>query len=212
MFHFSTDALDALLASYGYAIVAAFVGIESLGVPFPGETMLVAAAVYAGQTHRIGLIGIIIAAAAGAIIGDNIGFTIGRFGGYPILHRYGHYIRLNHRKLKVGMYLFMKHGGKVVFFGRFVSILRTWAAFLAGANRMHWARFLGFNAAGGIIWAAVFAVGGYYLGDRISQVSGPVGLVQLGIGVVALVVSFLVIRRQEHSLEDIAEAAIPGPI
>src|SRR5450759_3906326 len=108
VFHISTDALDALLASYGYAIVAAFVGIESLGVPFPGETMLVAAAVYAGQTHRIGLLGIIIAAAAGAIIGDTIGFTIGRFGGYPILHRYGHYIRLNHRKLKVGMYLFMK--------------------------------------------------------------------------------------------------------
>jgi membrane protein DedA with SNARE-associated domain len=212
LINFSVDTLDFLLSRYGYLILAAFVGIESIGIPFPGETMLVAAAIYAGHTHRLELLPVILAASAGAVIGDNIGFTLGRLGGYPLLRRYGHYIRLNPRKLKVGQYLFLRHGGKVVFFGRFVSLLRTWAAFLAGANRMHWRRFLAFNAAGGVIWASIFAVGGYYLGDRISKIEGPVGFGLLTLVVAVIIGALIVIRRQETSLEDIAEAAIPGPI
>jgi len=93
---------------------------------------------------------VIAAAASGAILGDNLGFWIGREGGYRLLRRYGRYIRLEERRLKLGQYLFMRHGGKVVFFGRFVAVLRAWAAFLAGTNRMRWPRFLLFNAAGGI--------------------------------------------------------------
>src|SRR6202790_5906633 len=108
--------IDSFLAQFGYAAVFGFVGIESLGIPFPGETMLVAAALYAGTTHQLNIAGIVIAAAPGAIIGDNIGFGIGHWGGYRLLIRYRRYIRLDAGRVKLARYLFMRHGGKVVFF------------------------------------------------------------------------------------------------
>jgi len=156
VFHFVTNDLTHLLTTYGYLAVFLFVAIESIGIPFPGETMLVTAGVYAGTTHHLNIVIVIVAAAAGAIIGDNIGYGIGRAGGYRLLRRYGKYIRLEEPKLKLGQYLFRKHGAKVVFFGRFVSILRTFAAFLAGVNVMPWDRFLAFNAAGGVLWATIY--------------------------------------------------------
>src|SRR5258706_8209214 len=163
MFQSITNNLTNFLSAYGYWAVLAFVAIESTGIPFPGETMLIFASVYAGRTHRLSIFLVIAAAAGGAILGDNIGFWVGREGGYRLLRRYGRYIRLDERKLKLGQYLFRKHGGKVVFFGRFIAVLRAWAAFLAGVNRMPWPDFLFFNAAGGITWATIYGLGGYYL-------------------------------------------------
>ena len=116
---------DWILATHGYLAVFAFIGIESLGIPFPGETMLVTAAVYGGATGHLSIALVIAAAAAGAIVGDNVGFGLGHWGGYRLLVRYGGYVRLDQAKLKVGRYLLLRHGGKVVFFGRFVSVLRT---------------------------------------------------------------------------------------
>lgn len=200
------------LMTYGYLAVFAFVAVESIGIPFPGETMLVTAAVYAGATHQLSIISVIAAAAAGAIIGDNIGFGIGHWGGYRLLVRYGKYVRVDQAKLKVGRYLFSKHGGKVVFFGRFVSVLRTYAAFLAGTNRMRWWRFLVFNAAGGIVWATVFGLGGYYLGNGIERLSKPVGIGLVAAAIIAVVAAFFVIRRSEHRLKDRAEQEFPGPL
>ena len=209
---FSTHTLDHLLSQYGYAAVFGFVMVESLGVPFPGETMVITAALYAGLTHRLDVLGIWAAAAAGAIIGDNIGFGIGHWGGYRLLRRYGSKIRLNESKLKVGRLIFDRHGGKVVFFGRFVSILRTYAAFLAGTNRMHWLRFLFFNAAGGIVWSGIFAVGFYYAGHALRQLRGPADI-GLGVAAVAVLVIFILwIRRNEHRLEAEAERVYPGSL
>src|ERR1700736_4003033 len=145
-----------LIASYGYLALFALVAAESLGIPLPGETILITAGIYAGHTHRLSVWGIFGVAAAGAIIGDNIGFWIGDKGGYQLLRRYGHYVRVDETKIKIGRYIFDRHGGKVVFFGRFVSVLRTYAAFLAGTNRMRWRSFLVYNAAGGIVWAAIY--------------------------------------------------------
>ena len=136
-----------LLASYGYGAVVLFVTLESTGIPFPGETMLLVAAIAAGTTHQLSIGWVIVAAASGAILGDNLGFWIGREAGFRIVRSSGRFVRLDERKLKLGHYLFLKHGGKVVFFGRFVTVLRTWAAFLAGTNQMLWPRFLLFNAA-----------------------------------------------------------------
>jgi membrane protein DedA with SNARE-associated domain len=207
---FSTHTLDTLLSNYGYAVVFAFVMVESLGIPFPGETMVIAASVYAGATHHLTVWLIWATAAAGAIIGDNIGFLIGHWGGYRLLRRYGPKLRINEAKLKVGRLIFDRHGGKVVFFGRFVSVLRTYAAFLAGTNRMHWLRFVAFNAAGGIVWAGIYAVGFYYAGSALSHVRAPV---DIGLGVLAalLVVGFIVwARRNERRLEQEAEEAYPG--
>ncbi len=140
-------SIDGLITSYGYLAVFGLVAIESLGVPLPGETALIAAGTYAGTTHRLSPWLIFVVASAAAIVGDNIGFWIGDKGGYRLAYRYGRRVRLDERKLKIARYLFDRHGPKVVFFGRFVSVLRTYAAFLAGTTRMAWWRFFGYNAA-----------------------------------------------------------------
>jgi len=199
-----------MLETFGYLAVFLFIAIESMGIPFPGETMLITAALYAGHTHRMEIVLVIAAAAAGAIIGDNIGFAIGHWGGYRLVRRYGRYVRLHEGRLKLGQYLFRKHGGKVVFFGRFVSILRAYAAFLAGTNRMPWWRFLLFNAAGGVVWASVFGLGGYALGTQIHNITRTSGIVFGILAVVAIVAFFVFLRRNEARLMAEAEAALPA--
>lgn len=200
------------MTTYSYWAVLLFVAIESTGIPFPGETMLIIAAVYAGRTHHLSLPLVIASAAAGAILGDNLGFWVGREGGYRLLRRYGHYIRLDERKLKLGQYLFQKHGGKVVFFGRFVAVLRAWAAFLAGTNRMRWPGFLFYNALGGIVWATVYGTGSYLLGNNINNFTGPVGIAFIVLAALLLIAGFVFLRRNERRLEDEAEKALPGPL
>jgi membrane protein DedA with SNARE-associated domain len=209
---FSTHTLDQLLSQYGYLAVFGFVMIESLGIPFPGETMLIAAALYAGVTHNLDIYLIWAVAAAGAILGDNIGYGIGRLGGYRLLRRYGPKLRIDEPKLKVGHMVFERHGGKVVFFGRFVSVLRTYAAFLAGVNRLSWGRFFAFNATGGIVWSGIYALGFYYAGSGLKSLRGPVDIA-LGIAAGLALIAFLVwARRNFHRLERQAEEAYPGPL
>ena len=212
MIHIAASALQQFLATYGYFAVFVFVAIESIGIPFPGETMLLVAAIDAGKTHQLSIVLVILAATLGAIVGDNIGFWIGREGGYRVLRRYGRYIGFDERKLKVGIYLFRKHGGKVVFFGRFVAVLRAWAAFLAGVNHMPWSRFLAFNALGGFVWTTLYGLGGYFLGEQIHRLTGPVGTISIVLALIFLVVFFIFVWRNEKQLEIRAEKALPGPI
>ena len=201
-----------LVAQYGYLAVLVIVGLESTGVPLPGETTLVAAALYAGATHNLNIVGVVIAAAVGAILGDNLGYLIGHWGGYRLLIRYGRYIRLSEKRIKIARYLFLRYGGEVVFFGRFTAILRAYAAFLAGTTRMPWRRFLFFNAAGGIAWATIYGGGAYLLGRQIERLSGPFEIVFAAAAVIAIVVGALIIRRQEERLAVAAEKAFPGPL
>ena len=204
--------ISNLIASYGYWAVFLLVGAESLGIPLPGETALITAAIYAGHTHWLSPWLIFAVAAAGAIIGDNIGYWIGDKGGYRLARRYGPKVRLDERKLKVARYLFDAHGGKVVFFGRFVSILRTYAAFLAGTSKMRWRRFFVANASGGIVWAGIYTLAAYLAGTALQQVSGTLNWVLLGVAVVAVVAAILIVRRQTGRLAVRAEAAYPGPL
>ena len=201
-----------LVAQYGYLAVLVIVGLESTGVPLPGETTLVAAALYAGATHNLNIVGVVIAAAVGAILGDNLGYLIGHWGGYRLLIRYGRYIRLSEKRIKIARYLFLRYGGEVVFFGRFTAILRAYAAFLAGTTRMPWRRFLFFNAAGGIAWATIYGGGAYLLGRQIERLSGPFEIVFVAAAVIAIVVGAVIIRRQEERLAVAAEKAFPGPL
>ena len=212
MLNFLSGNLDYLLATYGYLAVFVFVGVESIGVPVPGETMLVTAAIYAGTTGRLSIFWVIVASAAGAIVGDNIGYLIGRTGGYRLVKRYGRYIRLEEDRLRLGQYLFDKHGPKVVFFGRFISVLRIFAAFLAGVNRMHWRLFLIFNAAGGIIWSTLYGVGAYRLGQQLLRLSGRIDLVLAIIGVGVIIAAIVFLRRNEARLQREADAAVPRPV
>ena len=202
----------SLLQAYGYWAVGGIVALESMGLPVPGETMLIGTAILAGSAHELNVFALVGAAAAGAIVGDNVGFWIGRDAGFPLVVRYGSYVRITERKIKLGQYLFLRHGGKVVFFGRFIAILRALAAFLAGVNCMTWRRFLVFNAAGGIIWAAVYGFGGWYFGNEASKLAGPTALALGLIALAVLTIGFFYLRHHAAQLEARAEAALPGPI
>jgi membrane protein DedA with SNARE-associated domain len=206
------SALDDLVSNFGYLAVFATIGIESLGIPAPGETILVTAGIYAGATHNLEIAGVIAAASAGAIVGDNIGYAIGRKGGYKLLLRHGPKVRIRESHIKVARYVFDTHGSKVVFFGRFVAILRTYAAFLAGVGQMEWRRFLAANAAGGIVWALIFGLAAFYGGKAFERLSAPINI-SLGIVGVAMIVLFtLFLRRRTERLVDVAERAYPGPL
>jgi len=206
------SALDDLLTNFGYLAVFATIAIESLGIPAPGETMLITAGIYAGVTHNLNIAGVIAAAAAGAIIGDNIGYAIGRKGGYRLLLKHGHKVRIRESHIKVARYMFDTHGSKVVFFGRFVAILRTYAAFLAGVGQMEWRRFLIANAAGGIVWALIFGLAAFYGGKAFERLSAPINISLGALGFVGIVLMTLFIRRRTERLVDVAERAYPGPL
>jgi membrane protein DedA with SNARE-associated domain len=211
-FLISTHTLDGWLESYGYLVVFLLVMLESIGVPVPGETALIAAALYAGSTHRLDIWWVIAAAAAGAIVGDNIGYSIGRYGGAKLLLRYGHRIGMHEGRIKIGIWLFRRHGGKVVFWGRFVSILRTWAAFLAGTNRMPWPSFLAFNAAGGIVWATLYGLLYYFFGSVLSELSTAINVALGAVGLIGLVFFIVWTRRKEHALLERAERELEGTV
>lgn len=200
--------ISHLLSTYGYGLVLLVVALESAGVPMPGETVLVSAAVYAGTTHRMEIGWVIAAAAAGAILGDNVGFWVGREAGPPILARFGRLVGLDERRQRLGEYLFYRHGGAIVFFGRFVAFLRAFAALLAGVNRLSPLRFFAYNAAGGIAWATIFGLGGYALGAGFHRIAGPFGLAMFAAAVVAALIGWRFYRRHEERLLEMAERAM----
>ena len=134
----------------------------------------------------------------GAILGDNIGYFVGRRCGLPLARRYGGWIGLDERRLGLGRLLFERHGGKILFFGRFVAFLRIFAAFLAGVNGLSWGRFLFFNATGACVWAAAYGLGGYYFGDAVARLSGPLGVLAFVAAVTGIVGFWWVARRQEE--------------
>ena len=202
--------LQQLIQVYGLWVLFGIVMLECLGIPVPGETALVATALYAGSTHHFSVTLVVIVAAAAAILGDNIGYLIGRSVGIPLIVRYGRYVRLNEPRLKVGQYLFLQHGGKIVFFGRFIAILRTYSALLAGVNLMPWLHFLVMNALGGICWASVFGFGAYFLGDHFTRIASPVAFA-LFVGAVILVGGGMYFfRNHEKKIEQRAAQALSG--
>ena len=192
--------MESLLQSYGYGVVFLGVMLESIGLPLPGESLMIAAALYAATTHRLDIVFLVPVAAAGAIIGDQIGYFLGRWIGFRVLARWGRKIGLNEDRLSLGRYLFRRYGPMVVFFGRFVALLRTFAAVLAGANRMPWHTFLLWNALGGIGWTSLYGFGAYLLGDAVKRVSGPIGIGMGVVGAIVLIAAFLFIKRNEHRL------------
>jgi membrane protein DedA with SNARE-associated domain len=199
------EILQNALQTLGYPAVFLFIMIESSGIPFPGETMLLLAAFYSAIDQHLQIPLVIACAALGAIVGDNIGYLVGRTGGKALVERYGHYIFLKPEHLQRAERFFAKHGNKTVFFGRFVAVLRAWAAFLAGVNRMHWRTFLIYNAAGGILWATLFGLLGFYAGrifhDNFAQVEHLARNVSEIIGgiivLTAVIIGIIVYRRRK---------------
>ena len=204
--------MHLLIQAYGLWILFAGVMLVCMGVPVPGEALLISAALYAGSTQRLTITSVVIVAAIAATAGGMIGYLIGRSIGLPLLVRYGGHVGLDERRLKVGQYLFLRHGGKIVFFGRFVDILRMFAGLLAGVNRMNWPHFLLMNALGAICWALLLGGGAYRLGVQMKRVAGPVGLLLLILTVGLVASSIIFFRHHEKELEERAEKTIPGPL
>jgi len=193
-------SLIGLLHAYGCAGLALGVGLECLGLPVPGEGLLIMAAVYAGSTHNLNPYLVGLAAAGGAILGQLAGYGIGRSVGYSLLRRYGHHIGLTWRRLALGRLLFRRHGVKVVIVARFVILLRMIAAILAGANRMPFRNFMIANVVGSVAWAAFYSLGATMLGKQMKHATGPIGI---GVGVAAVVVFLAgswVMHRHERRL------------
>ncbi len=194
----STLLLLALPASWlGYLLLAALVGGESTGIPLPGETALIAGGVLASQ-GKLSLPLVIATAAAGAIVGDNLGYVLGRKGARRLLERPGRLEAGRRELLRRGEAFFDRHGGKTVFLGRWLPFLRITAAWLAGANHMPWPRFLAWNAAGGIAWATSVGVLAYFVGEAAIAVIHTAGYVALGLFavVVIAVVSWMLYKRR----------------
>jgi membrane protein DedA with SNARE-associated domain len=174
-----------LLLQYGLVLLFAMVAIESAGVPIPGETALITAAFFARpEYHHWSLISVIVVAAGAAIIGDNIGYALGRFGGRALIDRWAFAKRYADKALPPSERFFRKHGAKTVFFGRFIALLRVTAAWLAGISHMPWWRFFMWNAAGGIVWATGVSVLADLAGQAVAETIQKYGLY----GVLALLV------------------------
>ena len=205
-------SIEHLISSYGLFLVAGVIGVECIGIPVPGETILIAASIYAGTKHTLDIYSVISAAVVGAVVGNMVGYVIGREYGYRLLLRYGPYIGLTEARIKLGQYLFLCHGGKIVVIARFVPVLRSVAGLLAGANRMPWKPFLLANIAGAIAWAMIYGVAAYLLGKEVERLAGPVALVLGAVVVIGLIAAGMFVARHEERLVAEAERALPGPI
>ena len=197
--------VQPLLEHYGYLAVGGFVLLEDFGVPVPGEVILIAAAIFAGA-GQMNIALVILVAALGAIIGDNIGFAVGHFGGRRLLERFGRYIFLTPERLDHAEHYFNRHGGKIVVVARFVEGLRQVNGILAGSVGMHWLRFLGFNALGAVLWVCWWSLLGYFAGENISEIYAGFGRYKwFVIGAAAVIIAgyaaYRVRRRRAWILE-----------
>jgi membrane protein DedA with SNARE-associated domain len=162
-------SLEPTLNQFGYLAVVGLVLIEDFGVPVPGETVLILAAVYAG-TGRLNVVLVGLLGFLGAVVGDNIGFAIGHFGGRRLLARYGRYIFLTPERIDRATGFFDRHGGWIIIVARFIEGLRQANGIIAGISGIHWAKFLAFNAIGAALWVAVWTSIGYLSGNHINTI------------------------------------------
>ncbi len=195
--------LAPVLDHYGYLAVGGFITLEDFGVPVPGETILIAAAVYAGA-GRLNIAAVGLVAVLAAVAGDNIGYAVGYFGGRALVLRFGRYVGLTSDRLDKAEGFFARYGGAVVTGARFLEGLRQANGIVAGTIRMPWPRFLAFNALGAALWAGVWASAGYLAGDHITAIYNAVSryslylLIALAVAVAALIIRAAV-RRHRHA-------------
>lgn len=204
--------LSALTATYGYAAVFALIFGESLGVPLPGEGILVVTALYAARTHRLSVAGDICTAAIAAFLGTSLGYLIGRSAGAALLARFGGFVGLSPARRRLGEYLFLRHGAKIIFFGRFIAFLRAYEGILAGVNQMSVPRFMLFNALGAIAWTCSFGLGAYAFGREFVNLSRPIGLAAVILTALGAVAIIAYVRRKEGTLQREADAALLTPL
>lgn len=205
-------ALAPLLDHYGYLAVAGLLFLEDFGVPVPGETMLIAAAVYAGA-GRLNIVVVGVLGVVAATLGDNVGYAIGYFAGRAAVLRWGRYVRLTEERLDKAQAFFARHGGKVVTVARFIEGLRQANGIIAGISDMAWLRrFLPFNLAGAVLWVAVWITVGYAAGSHLDAIYHQIVHYELylGIAIVVLIVALVgrrfFRRRRQRSAHEAVES------
>jgi membrane protein DedA with SNARE-associated domain len=161
--------MQPVLEHWGYLGVGGMLFLEDFGVPLPGEIMLIAAAVFAGA-GQMNIAVVFLVAVIAAVIGDNIGFVVGHYGGRPLAERFGPYVFLTPQRLDRAEEFFNTHGGKVVTIARFIDGLRQINGLLAGIAGMHWLKFLGYNALGAVLWVGTWCALGYLAGEHIVEI------------------------------------------
>jgi membrane protein DedA with SNARE-associated domain len=209
-------SLEPTLNDYGYLAVAGLVLLEDFGVPVPGETILILGAVYAGAGRLnvvlVGLIGF-----CAAVLGDNIGFAIGHFGGRPLVERYGRYILLTPERIEKATQFFERHGGKIIVVARFIEGLRQANGIIAGISGLHWAKFIAFNALGAALWVSVWTTIGYVSGNNIDSIYHTATrystyfAIAFGVLVLALIVRWFLRHRRRGRRDQEAEAGEAKP-
>jgi membrane protein DedA with SNARE-associated domain len=196
------EFIRQLIESWGYLIVFCGIALESSGIPFPGETVLLVAAALAATSTRLHIEWVILWAVAGAIFGDNCGYWAGRKLGKPLLERVGPLLHFDARKRKRLEDFFARHGAKTVFIARFVALLRAWAAFFAGLNHMPYPTFLLYNALGGLVWAVAVGLLGYFFGQNLALLEhylGDFSYVVLALVLLGGLIFFFVRRQRKPS-------------
>jgi membrane protein DedA with SNARE-associated domain len=201
-----------LIHAYGLLVVAGVVGLEGIGIPVPGETALIVAAVIAGTKHELNIVAVILVAAGASVVGRYLGYLIGRNFGYWLLLKYGGYVWITEARIKLGQYLFLRYGGAIIIVAQFIPVLRTLAGILAGANRMPLSRFLLANALGAAVWATFFGVAAYSLGRQVERLAGSAVFFICLATVAVIIVAANFIRGHEAQLAAEAERALPGPL
>ena len=194
-----------------YGLIFALVALEYLGIPSPGETALILGAVLSATTHRLAIPYVILDAALAAIVGANIGFAIGYFGGSHLLVKIAQWLRIKDERLKIAHYLFNHWGAWVIFFGRFVTILRAYISFFGGVNRMSWVRFEIANVLGGFAWATLWGVIYFSGSSLVAGMQGPFKWGAVAFAILVVVIGIVVIRKNEGRLAAAADRELPGP-
>ena len=190
------SAIINFLQSHGYPALFVLVALESAGIPLPGETALVAASAFA-TSGRLSIYAVIATAAAAAILGDNAGYWIGHKGGLALVRRYGRFFHVNDSRLGQAQKFFERHGSKTVFLGRFIALLRTWAALLAGVARMRYNVFMLYNALGGVVWATLFGTLGYLFGRNLPKLEHYIGNASLAFAfLIVLAIALVLVWRR----------------
>jgi membrane protein DedA with SNARE-associated domain len=199
--------LIPLISDYGIWLVAGFIALESLGIPLPAEAALMAAAFFAARTNQLNIYALIAAGISAAIVGEIVGFWIGRAFGYQLLTTYGGRLGLTSGRMRVGQWLFVQHGGKFVFIARFLPFLRNIAAVLAGTNHMKPYTFYFASGASAIIWVLGYGLAAYTFGEAFMNLASPVAVsLALTTGVVMFGMTTLMLRYEKHLLAKTEQA------
>lgn len=193
------SSLAGPLEHYGVWAILLLVMLEDFGVPLPGETVLIAGAIYAGA-GRLNIVAVGVIGFAAAVTGDNIGYAIGRFGGRALVERWGRYIFLTPERLDKTEDFFNRHGGKIIAIARFIEVLRQANGIVAGISEMRWLRFLAFNALGAALWVGTWVSAGYFAGEHIETIYRYVTTYSLyaAIAAVVLIAAWVAFRLRKH--------------